>query len=442
MSKESRSKARKEYMERHKKLGLCIYDSRPATHGNRCDVCWEKHIAQKRKEDTLGRKLTTAEKNSIETEIHKDYGPDKFVITSKSLHIQTLEDLLIEGNVDLEKWKVDRHTINSWEVTGGKNMQTYTNFQVKAFLVPRVPEPMEDALKELIAQIPAWKPKVHETLYEKPVGDSDFAMEMALYDAHFGKLAWGPETQQGSYDIDIAAHTFVNAARQNIDFCSPWNISKIFFPFGQDFMHVENYQGVTAMGKNVLDTDSRLPKILTKAITAIIDVVKLLRDVAPVEILWIPGNHDMHSSFYISEVLKQRFREDDRVLVDNTPPWRKARLWGNLLVGFTHDANIRQANVVNMLPQFFPELWGKSKYREWHTGHKHTKREWKYAPVTSAGGTLIRQIPTLSTIDAWHYQEGFVDAIPAGESFIWSKRNGVIAHFTAYCGSHTKGGVA
>ena len=71
----------------------------------------------------------------------------------------------------------------------------------------------------------------------------------------------------------------------------------------------------------------------------------------------------------------EHFRNDDRVIVDNTPPWRKARLWGNLLIGWTHDANVRQTNVVNMLPQFFPELWGKSKFREWHTGHKHTKKE-------------------------------------------------------------------
>jgi len=265
---------------------------------------------------------------------------------------------------------------------------------------------------------------------------------MALYDAHFGKLAWGMETQQGSYDMEIAAHTFIAAARKCLDFASPYKISKIFFPFGQDFMHIENYQGTTAIGKHVLDVDTRLPNVIMKSMEAMINVVKLCRDIAPVEVLWVPGNHDMHSSFYLSEILKQRFREDDRVTVDNTPPWRKARLWGNLLVGFTHDANIRQANVVNMLPQFFPELWGKSKYREWHTGHKHTKKEWKYMPTTSAGGTIIRQIPTLSPIDAWHYQEGFVDAVPGGESFLWSKENGVVAHWTAYIGSHQPGSVA
>jgi hypothetical protein len=380
-------------------------------------------------------------KKSIDTEIEKQFDGETLRIKTKSLHIQTLEDLIAEADVDVEKWKVVRQKVNSWEVTigrrGGFEPETFTNFQVKADFVPLIPDPIEQAINTLITEIPAWVPPTHEA----KVPDTPFALEMALYDAHFGKLAWGPETQQGSYDMEIAAHTFLEAARKNLDFCAPYNISQIFMPLGQDFMHVENYQGVTTLGKNVLDLDTRLPKILHTAIQAMIDVVKLLRDVAPVKILWVPGNHDMHASFYISEIIKQRFRLDDRVVVDNTPPWRKAVLWGNLLVGFTHDANIRQANVVNMLPQFFPELWGTSKYREWHTGHKHTKKEWKYMPVTSAGGTVIRQIPTLSTIDAWHYQEGFVDAIPAGESFLWSKDNGIIGHWTAYCGSHTKGAV-
>jgi hypothetical protein len=418
---------------------LCIYDSRPATHGNRCDVCWEKHQAKKALKKN-GKELTAKEKDDIETHIQKKFEGAGLTITTKSLHIQTLEDLLTESQVDLDVWEVVGHEINSWEVTigrrGGGQPQTFTNYQVKAKFQKLVPDPMDTAIRQLIKDITPYQ----VPLVDVPINeDTDFAMEMALYDAHFGKLAWGPETEQGSYDMEIAAHTFVNAARKNLDFCSPWNLSKIFFPFGQDFMHIENYQGTTPMAKHVLDTDTRLPKILQTAIEAMFDVVKLCRDVAPVEVLWVPGNHDMHSSFYLSEIIKQRFRDDDRVLVDNTPPWRKARLWGNLLVGFTHDANVRQANVVNMLPQFFPELWGQSKYREWHTGHKHKKMEWKFAPVASAGGTVIRQIPTLSPIDAWHYQEGFVDAIPAGESFIWSKQNGVIAHFTAYCGTHSKG---
>jgi hypothetical protein len=157
----------------------------------------------------------------------------------------------------------------------------------------------------------------------------------------------------------------------------------------------------------------------------------MCREVAPVEVIWIPGNHDFHASFYLSEVVKEHFRRDPHVTVDNTAEHRKARLWGKLLVGFAHDGSRRQVNFVNMLPQFFPELWGKSLYREWHVGHKHKKDEVKYAPTQTMGGTIIRQIPTLSTIDFWHYDNIFVDAVPAGESFIWDENNGIVAHYTA-----------
>jgi len=409
------------YRERHKKLGLCVNCSREAEPGKtRCAVCNKKHNSYRKN------------KSSGTQEVHQEFAGNDLVLTTDSTRIRSPEEALAKAQVDTNKWEVVRQTVST------KEMKNHTRFNITVYLKPRVPDPMETVIRGLIKRVPAWVPPELEPSAPE---DTDFAMEMALYDAHFGKLAWGKETEQGSYDMEIAAHTFITAARKNLDFCSPWNISKIFFPFGQDYLHIENYQGTTPLGKHMLDVDTRLPKILLTAIEAMFDVVKLCRDVAPVEILWVPGNHDMHSSFYLSEIIKQRFREDDRVIVDNTPPWRKARLWGNLLVGFTHDANIRQTNVVNMLPQFFPELWGQSKYREWHTGHKHTKKEWKYMPTTSAGGTVIRQIPTLSPIDAWHYQEGFVDAIPAGESFIWSKHNGVIAHFTAYCGSHTKGAV-
>jgi hypothetical protein len=187
----------------------------------------------------------------------------------------------------------------------------------------------------------------------------------------------------------------------------------------------------TPRGEHRLDTDSRLPKIYQKAKESYLKTVYMCREVAPVEILWIPGNHDLHASFFLSEVIKEHFKNDKMVTVDNGPEHRKARLWGKLLVGFAHDGSKRQINFINVLPHFFPKLWSKSDFREWHVGHKHKKEEVKYWPTQTSGGTIIRQIPTLSTIDFWHYDNLFVDAVPAGESFVWDKGNGVIAHYTA-----------
>lgn len=377
--------------------------------------------------------------STIEDSIEKKFSDKSGYIQVTSFTIHTLEQALAVAEINLEEWEVDRFTINSWQVTmkvKGKGVDaaeepvSRTNYQVKVWLKPKVPSLLEESVRELIKEIPKFKPpKVKRKIPKTP-----FALEMALYDAHIGKLAWGEETEQGDYDLEISADLYVKAAEENLNLSAGFNFSKVIFILGQDFLHAENYLHQTPLGGNILDVDSRLPKIYAKAKASVLKAIRLCREIAPVEVIWVPGNHDMHASFYMSDVVKEHFRNDKMVEVDNKPPWRKARLWGNLLVGYTHDANIRMTNVVNMLPQFWPELWGRSKYREWHTGHKHKKTEWKFMPLLTVGGVVIRQIPTLSTIDAWHYQHGFVDAVPGGESFIWTKDNGICAHYTAYVG--------
>lgn len=373
--------------------------------------------------------------DNIKEEINVELGQQKGVVTTKSLNIQTVPEAIAASGIDTQEWEVYRSKTNSWEVTMGADKtntgkpETYTNYQVTLWIEKRKDRNAVKAIEGLIKRIPVLKIPKPKTIQLDP---TEFAQEMALYDVHFAKLAWGAETGQGDYDLKIAQDWFLKAAEINLQYGSPYPRSKIYYVLGQDLMHVENFFYETPMAGHHLDVDSRLPKIFEVVMESVIKVLYMCREVAPVEVLWVPGNHDMHSSFYLAHVLKQHFKDDKYVEIDVSPPWRKARLWGNLLVGFTHDASTKQSETVNILPQFWPKEWGKSKYRELHTGHKHKKEEIKYKPTQTVGGTIIRQIPTMSVIDKWHFDEKFVDAVPGGESFIWSKKNGVVAHYTAY----------
>jgi hypothetical protein len=375
--------------------------------------------------------------HEVEESIKKDfnYKKDRGVITTKSLHIQTIPEAAEAAALDLEEWEVERGKVNSWEVTMGADKtltgkaETYTNFQVTLWIKRKITEPIVTAIEALVKTIPTFKP-----VGPKPIHftKGEYLQEMALFDIHFGKLAWGKETGQGDYDVNIAEDWFIQAAEKNLNYGESFPRAKILYILGQDYLHVENYMNQTPLGGNNLDVDTRLPKIFEVAMGAAIKVIYMCREVAPVEILWVPGNHDMHASYYLSHILKAHFRDDKYVTINNGPKWEKAILWGNLLVGYTHDAERRQTAAINMLPQMFPELWGKSKYRELHTGHLHKKGETKYKPVQTVGGTVIRRLPTLSVIDKWHSDGRFIDAVPGGESMIWSKSNGVVAHYTAY----------
>ena len=197
-------------------------------------------------------------------------------------------------------------------------------------------------------------------------------------------------------------------------------------------MHYENYEGTTPLGKNILDVDDRLPKLIEATLEVNIKAVYECRKLAPVEVVWIPGNHDPISSLWLCLAMKHHFKNDKYVSIDTSPAVRKARLWGNLLVGWVHGIAGRENAWANELAQAFPELWGKSKFREWHYGHKHKKNETKTFPVSTQGGVLLRQLTALSPIDAWHFSHLFTDAVPGGEAFLWSKDKGICSNFTAW----------
>lgn len=395
----------------------------------------------------------------LDREVEKDFREDKGEFTIKSATIKTYEDAIQESGVDLDIWEPERHIVNYWTVSmkvSNKSMEILdknkvdfmvedryvgdsnyddalvpirvTNYQVKVWFKRRVPDVWEESIKSLIAGIPGLElPPVSP--YRQT--DGDVAAEIALYDAHFGKFAWHPETMMGHWDINICTDAYLNGCERGLQHAGNYSPAKIYFVLGQDFMHVDNSFFKTPHGGHQLDADGRFPKIARKAMETIIRAVNMCREVAPVEVKWVPGNHDIHSSFWLSLILEQAFKGDKFVTVDNAPAQRKAALWGNLLVGWWHDASGRKMPAsVNALAQWWPDEWGKSKYRELHIGHKHKKVHTKTMPIETIGGVLIRQIPSLSSIDFWHQDSLFVDAIPASETLLWSKRDGVFGNFT------------
>ncbi len=378
-------------------------------------------------------------RDSYEVELNDDSGR-VVAITRKAY---TEEEILKRAQVDLERWEPSGSKVKFWTTPMKIKTRIDTDKDGKAIyeddpiviennymeitLKRRAPRIAEEAVERLIGRLPRLRvPK----LFIAAPSEKGVAGEMALYDAHFGKFAWNEETMQGNQDIKITREIYLKATTDNLNHIAPYNPSKIFFVVGQDLLHFENIWGLTPLGKNHLDTDSRLPKVIDYAIDSVLQSIYLQRQVAPVEIVPVPGNHDMHAILWMARVLHEHFKDDPHVTIDISPCCRKAKLWGNLLVAWSHDAEGRKmVPTANMLAQWWPDLWGQSVFREWHVGHLHKKEENKFRPVLSVGGVLIRRIAALTTVDQWHVDGVFIDAIPAGESFIWTKDAGITANF-------------
>lgn len=371
----------------------------------------------------------------------------------KDIDQQSLIDSIIDiAGINKKTWRVKsfKVTPNVWGVTMKQKKtrkgssktwaeQAY-NYQLKVeiYFERNIPYENEilDSFKELISEMPTLP---ENRKYVKiPSKNNGIAGEIAIYDPHFGKLAWKDETGYRHYDTKIASRDFCYVVDNCLDLLAPAKPEKIFHIVGDDLFHVDNMASHTTSGDHTLDVDGRITKINKTVFLNSRDAIYKASKIAPVEVLWIPGNHDFLISYMLVFALQQYFRGYSRVTFDLSENPRKARLWGNLLVGWTHRIVGKHTVWSNELAQAFPELWGKSVFREWHHGDQHKKQDIKITPIFTSGGVICRQITALSPVDQWHTTNVFTDAVPGGEAFLWSKETGVFANYTVWTGQYDK----
>lgn len=395
------------------------------------------------KKTTRKTKLDRDEEG-VDVEIGLDGGSVRHQVFNRWMSV---DEILEEAHVDTEKWQAGKLRYNKWAVTlklkkeirqdkDGRPVYEYyphtvENHQTWIELIPKRVDPFEAAIDLITERIPKF-PRIKSIPEFKP-DSSDFALELAPLDAHFGKLAWGMEIGRKDYDLGIACEDYLGALEKTLSWGKSFKPSQIYYVLGQDYLHVENYDGKTSKAGHILDTDSRLPKLFAVALEIAIRSVEMARALAPVRVLWVPGNHDGHMTMGLAHAVKQRFYGDAFVTVDVTPEQRKIIEWGYTAIMLCHQVTAGKAQAwQNEFALNFPDVWARTQFREVHHGHLHKKSEIKMFPTTTQGGVLMRQLTALSPIDFWHYENLFTDAVPGGEAFLLSKRDGVVANYVAW----------
>jgi hypothetical protein len=359
--------------------------------------------------------------------VEVDLGKDAGTVTTRSLDVKTLEDALRIAEVDEAIWEVERHVVNSWEVTMNTDdgPRTLTNWQVKVWLRRKTLE--RRSLELLIRDLPSAKPI---RPMRRKTADDGCLCAVGLYDHHFGMLCWAPEVG-ADYDLKVARRLYVRAMEDLLSRAMPFGISKILLVIGQDFFHVNDPQGVTPRHGNELDVEGRLPKIIAAGKDSVIGAAELAAQVAPVEVKWVPGNHDPESSYWLSLIIEERFRNDDRITVDVSPCPRKYVKHGVCLLGLTHgmDEPIRQLPAIMAMES--PEWWAATTHRAWLTGHFHRKKEERFTALEDVGGVSVVTLPSLAAKDAWHFKKGYNSARSA-EAYLWHESDGYAGHVAAF----------
>lgn len=336
--------------------------------------------------------------------------------------IHTLDQLLEYCKVDLGVWKVERFIVNKWDMGFtdlNKNPGTQPLFQVKAQLVRRTE--IVDAREEIErlkteAKKAARKPVpvIHSTR------KSGNMFEVNIPDAHFGKMAWGKETGQRSYDTPIATQTFLRALETLIDRATGYEFDQVVFVVGNDLLNSDDEQGRTTKGTFV-STDGRYQKTFVTVRETITTAIERLRKLAPVKVVMIPGNHDTLSVWHLGDSLECYFANYDDVEVDNRPTQRKYHRHGDVLLCFTHGDKGKREDYPLLIATERAKDFGETRFREIHTGHIHQTKlqEWH--------GVRVRILPSLSPPDAWHAENAFTGQQRNAEGYIWNEKEGLLS---------------
>ena len=250
--------------------------------------------------------------------------------------------------------------------------------------------------------------------------NGSYLLELPIMDFHLGKLSWSGETGKEDYDLKIAEKlwrkTMDDLIFKSLAF---GNVEKIIFPVGQDFFHFDTPRTTTTAGTQ-MDSDTRWEKMFVKGIELLVWAIERLRKIAPVEVLWIPGNHDQMLSYAATVGLSQRYSSIESVTVDLSVTPRKYRLFGKNLIGYSHGEK-EGKRLEGLMQVEAPELWGKSIFREFHMGHLHTEL------TKTNNGIIFRRISAITATDSWHVENGFIGSVRQAQAFIWDRELGLQA---------------
>ena len=349
--------------------------------------------------------------------------------------IRTLDGLLAHMGVDLGIYEVESHTINRWEMAAKMSSGEIVSsplYQVRAKLRRRVVERrLEELMGGLLEQLRNAAPA--RPALARPAGGNGL-LEVSIMDTHLGKLAWEPETGR-AYDIEIAEKMYWAALEDLLARASHLKPQKILFVAGNDLLHTDILGRTTTSG-TPQDSDVVWKQAFVHARKLMVQAIERLREVAPVHVSVVNGNHDTMSVFHLGEVLAAHFGRSADVKVDNSPTQRKYVHFGENLIGLTHGNMEREKFLPLLMAQEQKTAWAVTRHREWHLGHWHVKRHRIYVPRAGGAlgaedqqGVLIRIIPSLAAPDSWHASMGYGGKL-AAEAYYWHEHDGCVATFT------------
>jgi len=352
----------------------------------------------------------------------------KVISSDVTNRVVTVDQLLEIYSISLEDWDIEKQIVNTWEV-GAKGpdgkIVTTPLFQVKVWLATKKSVILNSLREDFIEDIKKLSPKVEKIQYKAKVDKAPSLLELNIFDLHLGKIAWSEETGH-EYNLDIASDIFHKCIEEFVEETQSKNIERIVFPIGNDFFNSDKAHPFNSTTKGTpQEEDARWQKTFRLGRQLIVDAINKLTQIAPVDVIMVPGNHDYERNFYLGDSLEGWFYNNPNVTVDNSANPRKYYKYGQVLIGYTHGNEEKVTDLPLIMAHERSTDWALATFKEFHLGHEHRKKEIKFKSTEEYQGVIIRYFNSLSATDSWHHKRGYIGAKRTAEALIWDKEKGL-----------------
>jgi hypothetical protein len=260
-------------------------------------------------------------------------------------------------------------------------------------------ERQAEIVREMVAEMAETLPRVKSRPADKQYNDQLMSV-IPFGDPHFGMYAWADEVGN-DFDLDIAKRDLCAAVSYLVS-KSPTAKRCVIVNLG-DFFHADNTEGKTAKHGNILDMDTRLPKVIRVGVSAMRKCIETaLERHETVEVVNAIGNHDEVLSMAMSIMLANVYENEPRVIVHDAPTRRHYVRHGKVLIGVTHGDRTKDSQLPGIMATERAEDWGQSRHRYFYRGHHHHDSREEF------NGCIVEQFRTLAPGDAYAVGGGYL----------------------------------
>lgn len=331
---------------------------------------------------------------------------------------------IIDNNLISNKTEANWLGKNNWKDAWIKDEETSI----------RVVNPLFKSLSiEEIKEMVFWDMENYSPIYPKIERNKIIDWHLLVIDPadiHIWKYASIEETGE-EYNMEFAYKRCIEWVQGIIQKTQGFNIDKILLVIGNDIIHIDHPKRQTTAGTSQ-DTDGQWWEMFQTAKKLYIEVIEYLMQVADVDIVYNPSNHDYTAWYFLSDSIASWFRKSENIHLDTSISHRKYYVYGSNLIGTTHGDGAKEQDLVYLMAHESKEKWANAEYRYWYLHHIHHKKAIKYQSWKDYIGCTLEYLRTPSSADAWHDRNGYTGAKKAIEGFIHSKTEGQVSRITHY----------